>query len=140
MTENKPSRNEDEYFVKQDAEAIKEYRARLDAERLQTERKSHFMKCPKCGADLEEKRMGSVAVDTCTECHGMWLDAGELDLVAWGWIHLVFGVLVASTGAALVAGRRGAHADFAVRALEVARRSRTFGHVRRAGVVRLPAL
>lgn len=32
----------------------------------------------------------------------------ELDLVTWGWIHLVFGVLVASTGAALVAGRYGA--------------------------------
>lgn len=32
----------------------------------------------------------------------------ELDLVTWGWIHVVFGVLVASTGAALVAGRRGA--------------------------------
>lgn len=32
----------------------------------------------------------------------------ELDLVAWGWIHVVFGVLVASTGAALLAGRRGA--------------------------------
>jgi hypothetical protein len=32
----------------------------------------------------------------------------ELDLVAWGWIQLVFGLLVASTGAALVAGRRGA--------------------------------
>lgn len=81
MTEHKPSRNEDEYFVKQDAEAIKEYRARLDAERLEKERKSHFMKCPKCGADLKERRMGSVAVDTCPECHGMWLDAGELDLV-----------------------------------------------------------
>lgn len=32
----------------------------------------------------------------------------ELDLVTWGWIHVVFGVLVASTGAALLAGRRGA--------------------------------
>jgi hypothetical protein len=77
----KPSRNEDEYFVKQDAEAIKAYRARLDAERLATERKSHFMKCPKCGADLKEKRLGNVAVDTCPDCNGMWLDAGELDLV-----------------------------------------------------------
>ncbi len=78
---DKRSRNEDEYFVKQDAEAIREYRARLDAERLQTERKSHFMKCPKCGSDLEEKRMGSVAVDSCPECKGLWLDAGELELV-----------------------------------------------------------
>ena len=81
MTEHKPSRNEDEYFVKQDADAIKEYRARLDAERQGAERKSHYMKCPKCGGDLQETRMGSVAVDTCPDCHGMWLDAGELDLV-----------------------------------------------------------
>ena len=81
MTENKPSRNEDEYFAKQDAEAIKAYRARLDSDRQQADRKSHFMKCPKCGADLAEQRMGSVAVDVCPDCHGMWLDAGELDLV-----------------------------------------------------------
>ena len=77
----KPSRNEDEYFVRQDAEAIREYRARLDAERMQVERKSHYMKCPKCGADLQERRMGSVAIDTCPDCKGMWLDAGELELV-----------------------------------------------------------
>lgn len=32
----------------------------------------------------------------------------ELDLVTWGWIHVAFGVLVASTGAALLAGRHGA--------------------------------
>lgn len=80
MTE-KPTRNEDEYFVRQDAEAIREYRARLDAERMQAERKSHYMKCPKCGADLEEQRMGSVAIDACPECKGIWLDAGELELV-----------------------------------------------------------
>ena len=80
-TNEKPSRNEDEYFVKQDAEAIKAHRARLDAERLQAERKSHFMKCPKCGADLQEKRLGTVAVDSCPDCKGIWLDAGELDLV-----------------------------------------------------------
>ena len=30
---DQPSRNEDEYFVKQDAELLKEMRAKLDAER-----------------------------------------------------------------------------------------------------------
>jgi uncharacterized protein len=80
-TEEKPSRNEDEYFVKLDADLMKERRAALDAERAQRERASHFMKCPKCGADLAEREMHHVKVDVCTECGGMWLDAGELDLV-----------------------------------------------------------
>jgi uncharacterized protein len=80
-TEEKPSRNEDEYFVKLDADLMKQRRAALDAERAQRERASHFMKCPKCGADLAEREMSHVKVDVCTECGGMWLDAGELDLV-----------------------------------------------------------
>jgi hypothetical protein len=54
MSDSKPTRSEDEYFVKQDAELIKQQRARLDAERARAERQSHYMKCPKCGADLIE--------------------------------------------------------------------------------------
>jgi len=77
----KPSRNEDEYFIRQDAEALREYRARLDAERQSAERKSHYMKCPKCGNDLTERRIGAAVVDVCPGCQGLWLDAGELDLV-----------------------------------------------------------
>ncbi|MCC7196231.1 MAG: zf-TFIIB domain-containing protein [Gemmatimonadaceae bacterium] len=78
---DKPSSNEEEYFLKQDAELVKEMRSRLDAERKATERKSHYMKCPKCGADLKEHMISHVAVDVCPECGGVWLDAGELDLL-----------------------------------------------------------
>lgn len=78
---DKPSQNEDEYFLKQDAELVKGMRAKLDAERRSAERKSHFMKCPKCGADLKEVSREHVAVDVCGECGGLWLDAGELDLL-----------------------------------------------------------
>jgi len=77
----KPSRNEDEYFAKQDAELIKELRAKLDAERTQQERSAHYMKCPKDGADLQEREVESVKVDVCPECQGIWLDHGELDLL-----------------------------------------------------------
>lgn len=80
-SEDTPSRNEDEYFVKQDAELIKQMRAKLDKEREAQERKAHFMKCPKCGADLTEKDMGNVKVDVCPDCRGMWLDAGEMEMV-----------------------------------------------------------
>jgi hypothetical protein len=51
MTTEKPSRNEDEYFAKQDAELLKAQRARAEAERVAAERRMHFMKCPKCGHD-----------------------------------------------------------------------------------------
>ncbi len=78
---DKPSSNEEEYFLKQDAELVKQLRARLDAERQAAERKSHYMKCPKCGADLKEHIVNHVAVDICSECGGMWLDAGELELL-----------------------------------------------------------
>ena len=79
--EEKPSRNEDEYFAKLDADLMKERRARLDKERVQQERTSHYNKCPKCGCDLEEREHNGVKIDQCSECAGMWLDAGELELI-----------------------------------------------------------
>ena len=79
-TDEKPSRNEDEYFAKLNAELIKERRATLDAARAKTDRKAHYMKCPKCGADLKEVEHHHVKVDRCPECHGVWIDAGEVEL------------------------------------------------------------
>jgi len=79
--EEKPSRNEDEYFAKLDADLMKERRARLDMERVKQERTSHYNKCPKCGCDLEEREHHGVKIDQCSECAGMWLDAGELELI-----------------------------------------------------------
>ena len=80
-TQDTPSRNEDEYFAKQDAELMKEMRAKLDKERAEQERKAHYMKCPKCGADLKEEMHGHVKIDVCPECGGMWFDAGEVEIM-----------------------------------------------------------
>ena len=82
-TEEKPSRNEDEYFVKRDAELIKQRRAALDAERAKQERRSHFMKCPKCGGDLKEREFHHLKVDVCSDCGGMWLDKGEAEMLLY---------------------------------------------------------
>jgi uncharacterized ferredoxin-like protein len=75
------SRNEDEYFIKRDAELLKQMRAKLDAERAKAERSQHYMKCPKCGASLQEKQYHHAVVDVCPECKGMWLDAGEAEII-----------------------------------------------------------
>jgi hypothetical protein len=77
----KPSSNEEEYFLKEDAAKVKELRAKADADRKAAERKSHFMKCPKCGADLQAVSKDNVTIDVCPEDGGVWLDAGELDLL-----------------------------------------------------------
>lgn len=78
----KPSRNEDEYFVKYDAELVKQLRAKQDAEREKADRAQHFMKCPRCGAALKEVQYEGALVDVCSECKGMWLDAGEAEIIA----------------------------------------------------------
>jgi hypothetical protein len=76
---DKPSRNEDEYFAKQSAELIKAQRAAAERAADDASRKSHIMKCPKCGADLVTEDYHGIQVDRCSECHGMWLDAGEAE-------------------------------------------------------------
>ena len=35
-------------------------------------------KCPKCSSDLKVKVIGSIEVDECESCKGIWLDKGEL--------------------------------------------------------------
>ena len=78
MTE-KPSQNEDEYFARQNAELLVRKREELERERLEAERRSHIMKCPKDGHDLATTVHHGVSIDVCSHCGGMWLDAGELE-------------------------------------------------------------
>jgi hypothetical protein len=76
---DKPSRNEDEYFVKQSAELVKARRRAAERDALEASRRQHYMKCPKCGADLVTEEYHGIQVDRCPECTGMWLDAGEAE-------------------------------------------------------------
>ena len=81
--EEKPSRNEDEYFARQDAELMKARRAQLDAERAKAAAASQAtMKCPKDGTPLKERVFHHVKIDGCPQCNGVWLDPGELEILA----------------------------------------------------------
>ena len=82
MSTEKPSQNEDEYFARQDAELMQKQRAATAAAEAAAERKSHFGKCPKCGANLITVDLHGVQIDRCPEDGGMWLDAGEFDALA----------------------------------------------------------
>jgi hypothetical protein len=80
-TDEKPSKNETEYFARLDAELMKQRRAALDTERTKRERATHLNKCPKDGSDLTEREHHHVKVEECPECGGIWLDKGELDMI-----------------------------------------------------------
>jgi hypothetical protein len=79
----KPSKAEDEYFVREELERRKRW-AKERSEQMAAEEKAslqqlHHMKCPKCGMELHSMELHGVTVDQCTSCHGVWLDAGEVD-------------------------------------------------------------
>ena len=75
----KPSQSENEYFARRDAEWLKEQRAALDAQRAA---KTGALTCPRCGAALAQRTFSGVTLDACGSCHGVWLDAGELAMLA----------------------------------------------------------
>jgi hypothetical protein len=75
----KVSRNEDEYFAKRDAELLRQQRAAAQNAAADAERRSHHMKCPKCGYDLITGEWQGIQIDQCTHCHGIWFDAGEAE-------------------------------------------------------------
>jgi hypothetical protein len=82
----KPSENEEEYFTRQEMETKRrlaaDHQARIQQEERARARELHFMKCPKCGMQLEEILAGEVRIDKCFHCQGLWLDEGELERVS----------------------------------------------------------
>lgn len=82
---DKPSSKEEEYFLEQEAKRRKE-RERQELEKKKEKdrqklKELHYMHCPKCGQKLEEISYFDIKIDRCTECEGIWLDHGELDVI-----------------------------------------------------------
>lgn len=97
--DEKPSRNEDEYWAKVDADLIKSRRAALDAERENARKSEQQNKCPRCCVDLNERVHHHVKIDECPQCGGVWLDKGELEMLqrvppekSSGFLGSMFGV------------------------------------------------
>ncbi len=81
----KPSETEEEFFARKEYERLKksqeDNQKNLAAAQRVKEKELHYMKCPKCGMNLVEIDYKNIKVDKCSECEGIWLDAGELDMV-----------------------------------------------------------
>ncbi len=82
----KPSEKEEEYFVRMEFERNKkleeEKHEKLGAEEKKRLKELHYMRCPKCGMELIEINYRGIHADKCSECGGMWLDAGEFEAAA----------------------------------------------------------
>ncbi len=83
MSPEKPSEKEEEYFARQEFERRKrlaeEREGKLKEEERTRLKELHWMRCPKCGRELIELEYRGVKIDKCTNCAGIWLDAGELE-------------------------------------------------------------
>ncbi len=82
----KPSEQEEEYFARMEFERKKKIEEEKHGQLAEEEKKRikelHNMRCPKCGMELIEIGYKGIKVDKCSECEGIWLDAGELETVS----------------------------------------------------------
>lgn len=69
---------ENEYFRRKEQELIENLRAKR-AEKEKAE--ASVIDCPKCDGKLVELAFEGVQIDRCNKCNGIWLDAGELELL-----------------------------------------------------------
>lgn len=83
---------EDKWFLeneKQLVEAARLAREKRAEERAANEKAEetrrlkdlHFMKCPKCGHDMAAQGIQGVSIERCGFCEGVYLDAGELEVL-----------------------------------------------------------
>ena len=82
----KPSEKEEEYFARKEFEKKskieQEKHRKLKEEEKKRLKELHYMRCPKCGMELIEIHYKGIMIDECSECQGIWLDAGELEVVS----------------------------------------------------------
>ena len=99
------SKAEDDYFLKKDLErrrklALEAKQKTLleDHERLKAE---HWMRCAKCGFEMETLVFRGVEIERCFQCGGTYLDDGELEKLAGEestLIHSIVGLFKSSEG------------------------------------------
>jgi len=82
----KPSEQEEEHFARMEYERKKKIEEEKHKTLAAGERKRlqeiHYMRCPKCGMELIEIDYKGIKIDRCSECEGIWLDAGELETMS----------------------------------------------------------
>lgn len=81
---------EEEYFRRKEQELVEKLRAKRAEEEQREQAEASAIHCPKCEGTLVEITFEGVQIDRCNKCHGVWLDAGELERLTGqeesGWL------------------------------------------------------
>ena len=72
---------EEEYFHRQNQEAIEKLRAKMKIAADAKAAGTSSMRCPRCDGTLVERLVNEVSIDTCDKCGGTWLDLGEMEQI-----------------------------------------------------------
>ena len=82
----KPTSKEEEYFAREEAIKLRKLTNKTQHEMAADEKKKlkdlHWMRCPKCGMQLNTIDINKVEVDKCFSCGGIFLDDGELEKIS----------------------------------------------------------
>src|SRR5262245_35017666 len=78
----KEKAEEDHYFAERDRELLEKLRQQRSSVAETALRQQARMRCPKCGEKLVSLQHNEVTVEECPSCRGMWLDRGQLEILA----------------------------------------------------------
>jgi Zn-finger nucleic acid-binding protein len=86
---------EEEYFNRKNKEAIEKLRAKIKVAAEAKASGTSAMRCPRCDDPLQGHEVEGVAVESCEQCGGVWLDSSELEQLTkkdqGGWFSRLFG-------------------------------------------------
>ena len=79
---------EDRWFAEHEKKLLEDLRRKREDRSLEESesaradlKEAHWLKCCKCGHDMETIAMQKLQVDRCTSCGGLYFDAGELEML-----------------------------------------------------------
>ena len=78
----KEKAEEDRYFAERDKAVLERLRKELTPKRWRTIREVAHGRCPRCLEPLGQEELMGVTIDRCPHGHGIWLDDGELEMIA----------------------------------------------------------
>ena len=68
-----------EMAARQREKRMMETTSRREQEELDKLRTAHWMKCPKCGHEMETINLEGIDVENCTFCKGVYFDRTEIE-------------------------------------------------------------
>ncbi|OFZ54094.1 MAG: hypothetical protein A2428_13215 [Bdellovibrionales bacterium RIFOXYC1_FULL_54_43] len=70
---------EEAYFERENRELIERRRREIESRQRREIRPPNWMRCPKCGYEMQTVDFSGISVERCPSCLGIYLDHNELE-------------------------------------------------------------